>query len=350
MAHLVITGGAGFIGSNFVHWLRDHRPDLDLVVVDALTYAGNPANLEPVRDQVRFVKGDIADPDAMRALLEGAEGLINFAAESHVDRSLESAAPFLHSNAAGVQVLLDTARALQLPRFLQISTDEVYGPAPGTERFDETARLKPSSPYAASKAAGDLLVHAARVSWDLPVLITRACNNYGPYQFPEKLIPLMITNIMEGRELPVYGDGMQKREWMHVRDHCEAIWAVWERGRVGGVYNIGTGQEIPNLQLVRALVEAMEADEGLITFVEDRPGHDRRYALDVSRLRDEIGWSPSIGLEEGLAETVRWYQQNRPWWEAVKSGAYRDYYERMYGKRGRAQEPSASGEEGDASG
>ncbi len=336
MSELVITGGAGFIGSNYVHWLLGRQPDLELVVVDALTYAGNPANLEGVRDRVRFVKADIADPDAMRPLLEGAEGLINFAAESHVDRSLESAVPFLHSNTVGVQVLLDLVRTLEVPRFLQVSTDEVYGPAPEPDRFDEDAHLDPSSPYAASKAAGDLLVNAALVTWDLPVLITRACNNYGPYQFPEKLIPLMITNIMEGRELPVYGDGMQKREWMHVRDHCSAIQAVWERGRTGRIYNIGTGEEVPNLELVRTLVRVMEADPELITFVKDRPGHDRRYALDVGRLREEIGWTPSIGLEEGLEETVRWYRENRAWWEAVKSGAYRDYYERMYGNRGGA--------------
>ncbi|MFO7768884.1 MAG: dTDP-glucose 4,6-dehydratase [bacterium] len=336
MAHLVITGGAGFIGSNFVHWLLAREPETELVVVDDLTYAGNPANLEAVREEIRFVKADIADPGAMRPLLEGADGLINFAAESHVDRSLESAAPFLHSNAVGVQALLDLVRDLEVPRFLQVSTDEVYGPAPEGVRFDEEAHLNPSSPYAASKAAGDLLVNAAVTTWEVPVLITRACNNYGPFQFPEKLIPLMITNIMEGRELPVYGDGMQQREWMHVREHCAALWAVWEGGRPGRVYNIGTGEEVPNLDLVRTLVRVMEADPGLITFVADRPGHDRRYALDVGRLRQEIGWSPSIALEEGLEETVRWYQENRDWWEAVKSGAYRDYYQRMYGERGGA--------------
>ncbi len=334
MGHIVITGGAGFIGSNFVQWLCRTEPALELVVVDKLTYAGNLANLEPVHDRIRFEHADITDAAAMAPILSGAAGLINFAAESHVDRSLESAAPFLHSNTTGVQVLLDLVRELAIPRFLQISTDEVYGSAPEGVRFDEDARLRPSSPYAASKAAGDLLVLAAVHTWGTPALITRASNNYGPYQFPEKLLPLMITNIMEGAPLPVYGDGMQKREWLHVGDHCTGIWAAWTRGEPGRIYNLSTGEDVPNLAVVRTLLGLMDADEDLITFVTDRPGHDRRYALDVTRARSELGWRPEIALTDGLTETVRWYRENRRWWEEVKSGAYRDYYARMYGSRG----------------
>ncbi len=330
MSFLVVTGGAGFIGANFVHWMLEHHPEQELVVVDLLTYAGNLANLEGVRDRIRFVKADIGDPKAMREVLDGAGGLINFAAESHVDRSLVSAHPFIHSNVYGVQVLMDVARELQIPRFLQISTDEVYGSTPEGIRFDEDAPFRPSSPYAASKAAAELLVQAAVHSWGLPVLITRACNNYGPYQFPEKLIPLMLTNILEGKPLPVYGDGQQKREWLHVRDHCAAVWAVWEQGTPGRVYNIGTGAEVPNLELVQTMLRLLEGPEELITFVEDRPGHDRRYALDTTRTTAELGWRPVIGLEEGLAETIGWYTGHTDWWEAIKSGAYRDWYDRWY--------------------
>ncbi len=335
MSHLVITGGAGFIGSNFVNWLCEEHPDHDLVVVDLLTYAGNLANLEGVLDRVRFERADIADAEAMRGILDGAVGVINFAAESHVDRSLESAAPFLHSNVTGVQVLLDLVRELEIPRFLQIGTDEVYGSTPPDIRFSETDHLNPSSPYAASKASADLLVNAAVHTWGVPALITRASNNYGPWQFPEKLIPLMITNIVEGRPLPVYGDGLQTREWLHVIDHCAAIWAVWTGGEVGQIYNVGTGNDVANLDLVKTLIELLGASGDLITFVADRPGHDQRYALDITRLTTELGWLPRIPLEEGLDSTIKWYTQNRTWWENIKSGDYRDYYDRMYG--GRAQ-------------
>lgn len=333
MSHLVITGGAGFIGSNFVNWLCREHPDHDLVVVDLLTYAGNLANLESVLDQVRFERADIADADTMRGILDGAAGVINFAAESHVDRSLESAAPFLHSNVTGVQVLLDLVRELGIPRFLQIGTDEVYGSTPADIRFSEDDHLNPSSPYAASKASADLLVNAAVRTWGVPVLITRASNNYGPWQFPEKLIPLMITNIVEGRPLPVYGDGLQTREWLHVIDHCAAVWAVWTGGETGKIYNVGTGNDVANLDLVKTLINLLGASQDLITYVEDRPGHDRRYALDISRVTTELGWQPQISLEDGLNGTIEWYRQNRAWWESIKSGEYREYYERMYGNR-----------------
>jgi dTDP-glucose 4,6-dehydratase len=335
MSHLVITGGAGFIGSNFVNWLSREQPDLELVVVDLLTYAGNLANIEAVLDRVRFERADIADTDAMRGILDGAAGVINFAAESHVDRSLESAAPFLHSNVTGVQVLLDLVRELEIPRFLQIGTDEVYGSAPPDIRFSEADHLQPSSPYAASKAAADLLVGAAVHTWGVPALITRASNNYGPWQFPEKLIPLMITNIVEGRPLPVYGDGLQTREWLHVTDHCTAVWAVWTKGEPGRIYNVGTGNDVANLDLVKTLIGLLGASEDLITFVEDRPGHDRRYALDITRLTGELGWRPETPLAEGLEETIAWYRSHQAWWEQIKSGEYRDYYERMYSDRAR---------------
>ena len=338
MAHLVVTGAAGFIGSNFVHWLCSEHPDREVVVVDKLTYAGNLGNLEPIKDRIRFVRADIADAEAMAEVLRGADGIINFAAESHVDRSLEAAAPFLHSNVVGVQVILDLVKELEVPRFLQISTDEVYGSTPEGTRFNEEDRLNPSSPYAASKAAADHLVQAAVHTWNVPALITRASNNYGPYQFPEKLLPLMITNIMEEKPLPVYGDGMQKREWLHVHDHCTAVWAVWQRGEIGRIYNLGTGDEVANLELIKTLLAVMDASEELITFVADRPGHDRRYALDISRLTTELGWQQQITLEEGLQATIEWYRDNRPWWESIKSGQYREYYERMYGRRGPAQQ------------
>jgi len=269
----------------------------------------------------------------MRGILDGAEGVINFAAESHVDRSLVSAAPFLHSNVTGVQVLLDLVRELEIPRFLQIGTDEVYGSAPADIRFSETDHLNPSSSYAASKASADLLVNAAVRTWGVPALITRASNNYGPWQFPEKLIPLMVTNIVEGRPLPVYGDGLQTREWLHVKDHCAAVWAVWTKGEVGQIYNVGTGNDVANIDLVKTLIELLGASEDLITFVEDRPGHDRRYALDITRLTTELGWLPRIPLEDGLAGTIEWYRQNQTWWENIKSGDYREYYDRMYGSR-----------------
>ncbi len=333
MGYLVVTGAAGFIGSNFIHWMSWQHPEVDIAVVDNLTYAGNLANLEKFRDIIKFVKADIADPAAMREVLEGADGIINFAAESHVDRSIESAAPFLHSNIVGVQVILDLVKELNIPRFLQISTDEVYGSAPEGVRFRENDVLNPSSAYAASKASADLLVMAAVRTWEVPALITRASNNYGPFQFPEKLLPLMITNIAEGKPLPVYGDGMQKREWLHVGDHCSAIWKVWEGGEVGEIYNIGTGSDMANLDLIRTLISIMDASEELITFVTDRPGHDRRYALDVSRIKSELSWEPEMDLEEGLQGTVEWYMENRPWWESIKSGEYREYYERMYGDR-----------------
>ncbi len=333
MGHLVITGGAGFIGANFVQWLVETEPGLELVVVDALTYAGNLANLEPVRDRIGFERVDITDAETMAGIVSGADGVINFAAESHVDRSLEDPAPFLRSNVTGVQVLLDLVRTHSIPRFLQISTDEVYGSAPKGVHFSETDSLQPSSPYAASKAAGDLLVLAAMHTWGLPALITRASNNYGPYQFPEKLLPLMITNIMENAPLPVYGDGQQRREWLHVRDHCAGIWAAWKRGEPGRIYNLSTGVDVPNLEVIRTLIALMNASEDLITFVTDRPGHDRRYALDVSRARDELGWQSEVDLADGLAETVAWYTGHRQWWEEVKSGTYREYYDRMYGSR-----------------
>jgi dTDP-glucose 4,6-dehydratase len=337
---LLVTGGAGFIGSNFVLAMRRERPDVSLVNVDLLTYAGNLENLAPLEGDAGhvFVRADVADRAAMEAVFaqHKPEGVLHFAAESHVDRSILDATPFVRNNVLGTQVLLDLSRAHGVRRFLQVSTDEVYGTLGATGKFTEDTPLAPNSPYAASKAAADLLVRAAAHTHGLDALVTRCSNNYGPLQFPEKLIPLMIVNALEGRPLPVYGDGMQVRDWLHVEDHGAALWRVFERGKAGSVYNIGGNNELPNLQVVRTILGELGLGEELIRFVQDRPGHDRRYAIDASRLRDELGWEPRRRFEEALPETVRWYLAHRDWWERVRSGAYREYYERQYGHRVRA--------------
>jgi dTDP-glucose 4,6-dehydratase len=337
---ILVTGGAGFIGSNFVLQLRRERPDVALVNVDLLSYAGNLENLRPLEGDKGhvFVRADVADREAMEAVFAAhkPEGVLHFAAESHVDRSILDATPFVRNNVLGTQVLLDLSRAHGVRRYLQVSTDEVYGTLGATGKFTEDTPLAPNSPYAASKAAADLLVRAAVHTHGLDALVTRCSNNYGPLQFPEKLIPLMIVNALEGRPLPVYGDGQQVRDWLHVEDHCSALWRVFERGRPGRVYNIGGNNELPNLQVVRLILRELGKGEELIRYVQDRPGHDRRYAIDASRLRDELGWEPRRRFEEALPDTVRWYLSHRDWWERVRSGAYRDYYERQYGHRVRA--------------
>jgi len=334
---LLVTGGAGFIGSNFVLRMRAHQPDVTLIDVDLLTYAGNLENLQAIeRDPGHvFVRADVADRAAMEAVFarHRPEGVIHFAAESHVDRSILDATPFVRNNVLGTQVLLDLARQHGARRYLQVSTDEVYGTLGATGAFREDTPLAPNSPYAASKAAADLLVRAAIHTHGMDAVITRCSNNYGPYQFPEKLIPLMIANALEDKPLPVYGDGLQVRDWLHVEDHCDAIWAVFERARPGAVYNIGGNSERTNLEVVRRLLAGLGKGEELIRFVADRPGHDRRYAMDASRLRTELGWSPSWRFEEGLQATIAWYLEHRSWWERVRSGAYRDYYESQYGRR-----------------
>lgn len=364
--HLLVTGGAGFIGSNFIHYVLRERPDWVVTNLDKLTYAGNLENLRAVeRDpRYRFVQGDICDRHLADALFRGDSGLgpvdavVNFAAESHVDRSILDPSPFIHTNVQGTQVLLEAARTAwqgwlaggengggwsdasagaperPAPVFIQISTDEVYGSlAPGDSPFTERSPLLPNSPYAASKAAADLLCRAYHRTFGLPVIVTRCCNNYGPYQFPEKLIPLFVTNALEDQPLPLYGDGLNVRDWIYVEDHSAAVLSVIERGRPGEVYNVGSGCEVSNLDMTRAILRILGKPESLIRHVADRPGHDRRYAIDASRLRSELGWSPRYRFEEALEHTVRWYAENRGWWERVRSGEYRRFYEMQYGTR-----------------
>jgi len=336
MPTCVVTGGAGFIGSNFVRLVLARRPDLRIVTVDLLTYAGNLENLEGVpADRHTFVRADITDPDAMRrAVPEGADALVNFAAETHVDRSILGPLAFVRTNVTGTQVLLDVARERGVGRFLQVSTDEVYGSlAPDEPAFTEASPLRPSSPYAASKAGADLLVVAAHRTWGQDVVVTRCSNNYGPYQFPEKLIPLMLSNALEGEPLPVYGDGRQVRDWIFTDDHSRAILAVLDGGQSGAVYNVGARSERQNLDVVRAILAAVGRDESLIRFVTDRPGHDRRYAIDPARLETELGWRPQVPFEDGLARTVRWYREHEGWLSRVKDGSYRAFYETWYGGR-----------------
>lgn len=334
---ILVTGGAGFIGSNFVLMLREQRPDVTIIDVDLLTYAGNLENLKSLEGDAGhvFVRADVADREAMEAVFSEHEpdGVIHFAAESHVDRSILDATPFVVNNILGTQVLLDLARKHGVQKYLQVSTDEVYGTLGATGAFTEETPLAPNSPYSASKAAADMLVRAAFETHGFPAVMTRCSNNYGAFQFPEKLIPLMIANALEGKPLPVYGDGMQVRDWLHVSDHCSAIWTVFEQAAPGSVYNVGGNNEQPNIAVVKLLLQILEKPESLIEYVTDRPGHDRRYAIDASRIRDDLGWEPARTFDEALPETVRWYLDNREWWERVRSGAYRDYYESQYGGR-----------------
>ncbi len=333
---ILVTGGAGFIGSNFVRLLLAERAPALVVNLDLLTYAGNLASLSDVLDHPRhrFVRADIADPAALRSLLDGTFDLIvNFAAESHVDRSILDASAFVRTNVLGVQTLLDFARERRCGRFVQVSTDEVYGSLGADGRFSEDSPLRPSSPYSASKASADLLALAAAHTHGLDVVVTRCSNNYGPWQFPEKLIPLMILNALEGRELPVYGDGRQVRDWIHVDDHCRGILAAAERGRAGRVYNLGGDSERENLAVVERILELTGADRALLRFVRDRPGHDRRYAIDASRARAELAWAPRQPFDAGLRETVDWYRARRGWCDEVRSGRYREFYDRWYGSR-----------------
>ncbi|HWE22940.1 MAG TPA: dTDP-glucose 4,6-dehydratase [Myxococcales bacterium] len=338
MPAVLVTGGAGFIGSNLVRYLRRERPRLTVVNLDKLTYAGNLESLGDLRDDPRhvFVCGDIADARLLDEIFRRheVEGILNLAAESHVDRSIMGPAIFVETNVSGTQVLLDAAHRAGVKRFVQVSTDEVYGSLGAEGRFSEASPLKPSSPYSASKAAADLLVIAYHRTFGLDVVVTRCSNNYGPYQFPEKLIPLMIANALEGKKLPVYGDGLNVRDWIHVEDHCAALVAALEHGRPGEVYNIGSDNEWPNLQIVRQLLRILKRPESLVEFVKDRPGHDRRYAIDARKARTDLGWAPRVPFAEGLEQTVAWYVANRGWWEHVRSGEYRSYYEKNYGARG----------------
>jgi dTDP-glucose 4,6-dehydratase len=310
--------------------------DYKIINVDKLTYAGNLENLSGTSDHpnYEFVRGDIADGAVIEGLAsKGIDVIINFAAESHVDRSIEDPRLFIETNILGTQVLLEAARKYGILRFVQISTDEVYGSLGPRGSFKETSLLAPNSPYAATKTAADLLVRAYYKTYGLATIITRCSNNYGPYQFPEKLIPLMITNTLEDKPLPVYGDGMNVRDWIYVEDHCRAIDLIMHRGREGEVYNIGTNNELPNIEIVKIILKRLNKPESLIKFVEDRPGHDRRYAIDSGKLRDGLGWDIIYPFEEGIDLTMRWYVEHQDWWEKIKSGEYLRYYEKMYGRR-----------------
>ncbi len=335
---ILVTGGAGFIGSNFIRYVLEHYPADDIVNLDALTYAGNLENLADIAEhpRYRFVRGDIANGVVVDAAMRDVAVVINFAAETHVDRSIDDATAFLHTNVSGTVVLLDAARRNGVQRFLQVSTDEVYGSLGPTGHFTETSPLCPSSPYSASKAAADLLALSFWTTYQLPVMITRCSNNFGPYQFPEKVIPLFVTNALDDQPLPLYGDGLNVREWIHVEDHCAALDHVMRGGRAGEVYNIGAGSELTNRALSERILEGLGKPLALIQYVTDRPGHDRRYAIDASKIREELGWHPARGFEDGLQRTIAWYRDNAEWWRRVKSGAYRKYYERLYGARLRA--------------
>jgi dTDP-glucose 4,6-dehydratase len=335
---VLVTGGAGFIGSNFVRLLLG-QTDHEVVNLDLLTYAGNLENLDDVKGDRRYAfrRADIAEREQVEKVFADCrpKAVVHFAAESHVDRSVMDARPFVHTNVMGTQVLLDVGRARGVERFVHVSTDEVYGSLGPTGRFTEDSPLQPNSPYSASKTGSDLLVRAAFHTHGFPGVITRCSNNYGPYQFPEKLIPLMITRALAGQKLPVYGDGRNVRDWIYVTDHCEGILAVLERGRPGEVYNLGGDAERENIAVVKTLLGLVGKGEELIEFVKDRPGHDRRYAIDSSKIQGELGWRPRHGFEDGLAATVRWYLDNRAWWQRVLNQEYRDYYERQYGARRR---------------
>jgi dTDP-glucose 4,6-dehydratase len=335
MPILLVTGGCGFIGSNFVRHVLHADPSASVVNFDCLTYAGNLANLADVEGHSRyqFVKGDITDREAVRAAMRlGVTDVINFAAESHVDRSIQDSGPFVRTNVIGTQVLLDAAREFNVNRYVQVSTDEVYGSLGPTGAFTEETPLAPNSPYSASKAAADLLVRAYHHTFGLPAVITRCSNNYGPYQFPEKLIPLFVTNLLRDEPVPVYGDGMQVRDWIYVLDHCTGVEAAWRRGRPGEVYNFGGRCEKPNLELTKLLLKLLGKPESLIRYVQDRPGHDRRYAIDCAKAERELGWSPRVPFERGLRETIDWYRQNEAWVAGIRNKEYLKYYERQYGK------------------
>ena len=334
---IIVTGGAGFIGGNFVHLVVNKYPQDQVICLDKLTYAGNMETLNPVMDKenFKFVKGDIADREFIYQLFETEKPdvVVNFAAESHVDRSIEDPGIFLQTNVLGTGVLLDACRIYGIKRYHQVSTDEVYGDLP-LERpdlfFTEDTPLHTSSPYSASKASADLLVMAYHRTYGLPVTISRCSNNYGPYHFPEKLIPLMIINALNEKSLPVYGTGINVRDWLYVEDHCLAIDSIIREGKVGEVYNIGGHNERTNLQVVKTILQQLDKSEDLITYVADRKGHDRRYAIDPTKIKNELGWEPTTSFDEGIKKTVKWYLENKGWWENIISGEYQNYYKKMY--------------------
>jgi len=335
MTKILVTGGAGFIGANFVRYMLKNYLDYEIINLDALTYCGNLKNLSGIENNPNysFIKGNINDKNLIHEIVSDVDYIINFAAESHVDRSIEDPEIFIKSNILGTQVLLDAAKEFGITKFLQISTDEVYGSLGEEGYFREDTHLAANSPYSASKAGADLMVRAYHKTFDLPVNITRCSNNYGPYQFPEKLIPLMISNALEDKELPVYGDGLNVRDWLHVYDHCTAIDLVLHKGKIGEVYNIGGNNEKPNIEIVKLILKNLNKPETLIKYVKDRLGHDRRYAIDSTKIQTELGWKPKYTFESGISETINWYLHNQKWLENVKSGEYQNYYDKLYKNR-----------------
>jgi dTDP-glucose 4,6-dehydratase len=337
MKSILVTGGAGFIGSNFVHYMLNKYPSYSIVNFDVLTYAGNLENLTAIEHHpnYRFVKGDICSREQVSSALRdhSIDTIVHFAAESHVDRSISGPAVFVQTNVVGTQILLDAAREKGIERFLHVSTDEVYGSLGATGYFTEETPLHPNSPYSASKASSDMLVLAYQHTFGFPGVVTRCSNNYGPYQFPEKLIPLMIANALNDKPLPVYGDGLNVRDWLYVEDHCSALDTVLHKGSIGEVYNIGGHNEWKNIDIVKLVLKELGKPESLITYVKDRPGHDRRYAIDAARIKNELGWVPAFQFESGIKKTVQWYLQNKPWWERIISGEYKKYYDAQYSER-----------------
>ncbi|HZZ42292.1 MAG TPA: dTDP-glucose 4,6-dehydratase [Tepidisphaeraceae bacterium] len=343
MHTILVTGAAGFIGSNFVRMLLNRNEDARLIAFDKLTYAGNLANLQDLLtkhpSKITFVKGDICDQPAVeRAFSDhGINQVVHFAAESHVDRSILGSGPFVQTNAVGTQVLLDVAKAKSVEKFLYVSTDEVYGTLPEDQpdvKFTEETPLQPNSPYSASKAAGDCLVRSYFHTFHMPVLTTRCSNNYGPYHFPEKLIPLFVTNLIEGKKVPLYGDGLNVRDWLHVEDHCDAIWTVLHKGKFGECYNVGGNNELTNRQITETVLKEMNKPwDEFVTYVKDRPGHDRRYAIDASKIKNELGWEPKHRFATAIKTTIQWYKDNEQWWRSIKSGDYLKYYDQQYSSR-----------------
>ena len=336
--NILITGAAGFIGCNFVHYLLEDLTisDINLIILDNLSYSGNLENLAFAEkySNYRFIKGDICDSELLEKIFSEykIDGVINFAAESHVDRSIISSLPFLNSNVVGTVALLDASKKYGIRKYLQISTDEVYGSLGDEGSFNELSQIKPNSPYSASKASADHFAISYYKTHKMPIVITRCSNNYGPNQFPEKLIPLMILNALENKALPVYGDGLNVRDWIYVSDHCSAVWTVFNNGKNGEVYNIGGNSELTNLQVVKTILQKLGKDESLITYVADRPGHDRRYAMDINKINTELGWSPAVSFELGFKKTVNWYLDNLDWCSKIRSGEYLNYYKEQYGK------------------
>lgn len=335
MKNILVTGGAGFIGSNFINYMLKERDDISIVNLDKLTYAGNLENLKPVegKKNYHFVKGDITNVELVDYIFRkfGIKHIINFAAESHVDRSILGSEVFYRTNVIGTNVLLEASRRFEVEKFLQISTDEIYGSLGSTGLFTESTPYSPNSPYSSSKAAADMMVLAFYHTYGLPVVLTRCSNNYGPLQFPEKLIPLMIINALNNKKLPVYGDGQNVRDWIYVIDHNKAAELVFEKGKVGEVYNIGASREMTNIEIIKRILNKLEKTEDLIEYVKDRPGHDRRYAIDSLKIQNELGWKPSFEFEQAIDSTIEWYLANKDWWQRIISGEYQKYYEVQYG-------------------